>query len=182
MKSITTKQHTSSGFTLVELLIVLGILAMLMALVAPRVLKSGEKANVKKAQVDIAAFKEVLKMYHLDMKKFPTTEQGLAALSTEPEDSGEGSPWDGPYLETDGVPLDPWNNSYQYEYPSTHGKSDYPDIWSWGPDGEDGTEDDIVNWKKDSAGDDASGLEGDGLDMGGGGDGGGAGGGGGGQI
>ena len=175
MKTLSNKQREPGGFTLVELLIVLGILAMLMALVAPRVLKSGEKANVKKAQVDIAAFKEVLKMYHLDMKKFPTTEQGLAALSEEPEDMEDDSPWDGPYLETEGVPLDPWNNPYQYEFPSTHGKSDYPDIWSWGPDGEDETEDDIVNWKKDSEGEDGSGggLEGGDLDMGGGGDGGG---------
>ena len=85
---------------------------------------------------------------------------------------GDGSPWDGPYLETEGVPLDPWNNSYQYEYPSTHGISDYPDIWSWGPDGEDGTEDDIVNWKKDSEGEDGGGLEGGDLDLGGGGGGG----------
>jgi len=152
MKTASNKRCKPSGFTLVELLIVLGILAMLMALVAPRVLKSGEKANVKKAQVDIAAFKEVLKMYKLDMKKFPTTEQGLAALSEEPEDLGDQSPWDGPYLETDGVPMDPWDNPYQYEYPSTHGKSDYPDIWSYGPDGEDGTEDDIVNWKKEGEG------------------------------
>jgi general secretion pathway protein G len=170
MKSRTKPNRESSGFTLVELLIVLGILAMLMALVAPRVLKSGEKANIKKAQVDIAAFKEVLKMYHLDMKKFPTTEQGLAALSEEPEDLGDESAWDGPYLDSDEAPRDPWNNSYQYEYPSTHGKSDYPDIWSFGPDSEDGTEDDIVNWKKDGEGEEGSGMEGGDLGLDGGGE------------
>jgi general secretion pathway protein G len=168
MKSKNQKHREPGGFTLVELLIVLGILAMLMALVAPRVLKSGEKANVKKTQVDIAAFKQVLKLYHLDMKKFPTTEQGLTALSEEPEDLGDMSPWDGPYLESDEAPLDPWNNSYQYEWPSTHGKADYPDIWSFGPDGEDGTEDDIVNWKRD--GEEEGGLEGGDFDLGGGGD------------
>jgi len=165
MKSNTKQHRAAHGFTLVELLIVLGILAMLMALVAPRVLKSGEKANVKKTEVDIQAFKQVLKLYHLDMKKFPTTEQGLSALCDEPDDLGEESPWDGPYLESDEAPSDPWNNSYQYEWPSTHGHSDYPDIWSFGPDGEDGTEDDIVNWKKDGEGGEGSLDDGD-LDLG----------------
>jgi len=169
MKPKNQNRREPSGFTLVELLIVLGILAMLMALVAPRVMKQGEKANHDKAQVDIAAFKQVLKLYKLDMKKFPTTEQSLSALSEEPEDLGDMSPWDGPYLETDEVPRDPWNNPYQYEWPSTHGKADYPDIWSFGPDGEEGTEDDIVNWKKD--GEAEGGLEESDFDIGGGGDG-----------
>ncbi len=166
MKSKNQNRIETGGFTLVELLIVLGILAMLMALVAPRVMKQGEKANLDKARVDIAAFKQVLKLYKLDMKKFPTTEQSLSALSDEPEDLGEGSPWDGPYLETDDVPSDPWNNPYQYEWPSTHGKADYPDIWSFGPDGEEGTEDDIVNWKQD--GEAEGGLEDNDFNIGGG--------------
>ncbi len=62
------------------------------------------------------------------------------------------SRWDGPYLKKNEIPLDPWGNPYQYEYPSTHGNGDNPDIWSFGPDGQDGTEDDITNWGPGSGG------------------------------
>ncbi len=144
MKRNRNRRH--SGFTLVELLIVLGILVMLLAIVGPRVLRSGKKADVNVAKSQIASFKAILQTYHVDMKSYPSTEQGLAALYRRPENLEEGSPWDGPYGDGSQIPRDPWSNEYLYEYPSTHGQIDYPDIWSVGPDGEDGTEDDITNW------------------------------------
>jgi len=137
------------GFTLIELLIVLGILVMLFAIVGPRVLRSGEKADIRTAQAQIASFKGMLQMYHLDMKSYPSTEQGLVAIYEEPDDLGDEREWDGPYGEGDDIPKDPWGNPFEYEWPSSRTERDSPDIWSLGPDGEDGTEDDICNWKKD---------------------------------
>ena len=143
------------GFTLVEMLVVLAILVLLVGMVAPRVLKSQKKADVNNAKAQLGMFRTCLERYAVDMKDFPTTEQGLQALLAPPESDSsaektEGveasSGWDGPYVNQETLPTDPWNNEYQYEYPPTHGKGDYPDIWSFGPDGEDGTEDDIVSW------------------------------------
>ncbi|MBN2292894.1 MAG: type II secretion system major pseudopilin GspG [Pirellulales bacterium] len=143
----------SAGFTLVEVLVVMAILVLLAGLVAPRILGSKKKANIQTATTQIGSFKSALDRYALDMDTFPTTEQGLQALITEPEADEESagggkSRWDGSYLNSDVLPTDPWGNAYQYVYPPTHGKGDSPEIWSFGPDGEDDTEDDIVSWKK----------------------------------
>ena len=91
------------------------------------------------------------------MNVFPSTEQGLLALVEPPMEEGEdsekaASKWDGSYLVKSEIPVDPWGNEYQYEYPSTHSRDDQPDIWSFGPDGEDGTEDDIFSWSKSAEG------------------------------
>jgi general secretion pathway protein G len=181
MTAARTKPSRQAAFTLVELLIVLGILVMIMAFVAPRVLRSGEKADINLTKVQIGGFKRILTDYHLDMKSYPTTEQGLEALFRRPDDLDESKAdrWDGPYGDGESAPKDPWGNPYQYEWPSTHGDQmgdtdegsgrEFPDIWSFGPDGEDGTEDDICNWKKETA----DGEEGDempGIDLGGEGD------------
>jgi len=138
------------GFTLVEVLVVMAILVLLFGLVGPRVLNAQKGANEKAAKTQIGAFKGALERYALDMTDFPTTEQGLQALIEEPEADEESNAgdWNGPYLKSDDVPKDPWKNAYQYEYPPTHGKGKDPEIWSYGPDGEDDTEDDIVSWKK----------------------------------
>jgi general secretion pathway protein G len=107
-------------------------------------------------------------MYYLDMDKFPTSEQGIEALYRRPSDEEEDSKWDGPYGDGDDAPLDPWGNEYQYEWPSTHGDDtgdgesggrEYPDIWSLGKDGEDGTDDDIINWKKEGGDGDGEGRD-----------------------
>ena len=77
------------------------------------------------------------------------TEGALLILTqTTKDDLDEDSPWDGPYSDGMDIPNDPWGNPYRYVYPSEQSANDYPDIWSAGPDGEDDTEDDIVNWKK----------------------------------
>lgn len=165
MKRFHTRRRTNRrAFTLVEMLVVLAILVLLVGMVAPRVLKSQKKADINNAKAQIGMFRTCLERYAVDMKDFPTTEQGLAALVQPPDDSaatsvdsfdsgettglggGSGGNWDGPYINQDAIPKDPWGNDYQYEYPPTHGAGEYPDIWSFGPDGEDGTEDDIVSW------------------------------------
>jgi len=137
------------GFTLVELLIVLGILVMLFAIVGPRVLRSGKKADSNLASTQIAAFKLILDHYYIDMKTYPTTEQGLAALYERPEGLPDGSKWDGPYGDGAEVPVDPWGKQYQYEYPSSHDQLDFPDISSLGADGEEDSGDELINWQED---------------------------------
>jgi len=149
-----TKHAARHGFTLVEMLIVLAILVGLAALVVPRLLGTQKKADVNNTKAQIGMLRGCLQNYHLDMKRFPSTEEGLAALVAPTSGAEEGlegtttvaSNWGGPYTETGELPRDPWGNEYHYEFPPTHGKGDFPDIWSFGPDGEDGTEDDITNW------------------------------------
>ncbi len=84
------------------------------------------------------------------MRTFPSTEDGLQALIEAPSDERAARKWDGPYLDDDVLPVDPWDNPFEYEYPPTHNNRDFPDIWSLGPDGEADTDDDIVNWRQDS--------------------------------
>jgi len=139
------KRSRRRGFTLMELLLVMAILVILLGLVAPRFLGTQKKANVNAAKSQIGLFKSPLEMFALDMNSYPTTDQGLSSLLEAPEDLENTSQWQGPYLDSD-VPQDPWGRDYQYEYPPTRQERDFPDIWSVGPDGEDGTEDDIGNW------------------------------------
>ncbi len=163
---MTQLQHRrdARGFTLMEMLVVLGILAMLMALVVPRILGTQGKADIAATKIQIKSLTECLKHYKFDMKEFPSTDQGLKALIEKPSDLSDDKAdrWDGPYVDGKELPKDPWGHEYQYEYPPTHGSSDsassssadstkaatndYPDIWSFGPDGEDGTDDDIKSW------------------------------------
>ena len=159
------QSRRTRGFTLVEVLVVMAILVLLIGLVGPRVLNALGGANQKAAVTQIGAFKGALRRYKLDMNDFPTTEQGLIALVEEPEQEDESSAgnWGGPYLTSEDIPRDPWGNEYQYEYPATHGKGKDPEIWSYGPDKEDDTEDDIVSWKKNA---DEEGADYDDEDMG----------------
>jgi general secretion pathway protein G len=142
------KRHSASsarrGFTLMEMLVVLGILVFLVSMVVPRILGSQKKADVQSAKTQIGMLKATLSRYALDCKAFPTTDQGLQALLVAPDGVDA---WAGPYVDADVLPKDPWGHDYQYAYPPTHGSSvDSPDIWSLGPDGQDGTDDDITSW------------------------------------
>jgi general secretion pathway protein G len=149
-----------SGMTLLEILIVLSILAVLIAIIAPRILNSQKKADVNTAKVQLAGIESALKNFAVDNRTFPQTEEGLKALLEKPADEKRFKNWDGPYFEKNALPVDPWGNEFKYEYPSTHGLPDSPDVWSLGPDGEDKTEDDIVNWTTredgENAGDNSS--------------------------
>lgn len=139
------------GFTLVELLVVLVILVAIIGLVGPRILGAQGKADIKTSQIDLGNLKSTLELYFVDNKTFPSNEEGLKSLLEKPADENRARMWDGPYLDSEDLPVDPWGNSYRYAYPPVNGKRDFPDLWSAGKDGQDNTDDDIVNWKKDDA-------------------------------
>jgi general secretion pathway protein G len=129
-------RNRHSGFTLIEIMVVVVILAVLGALVVPKVLENVDKARVSRAQSDIRAIETALDLYRLDNFKYPTTEQGLQALVTQPVDPTITNYRSGGYLPT--LPKDPWNNPYQYVSPGADGR-DY-DITSYGRDGKPGGE------------------------------------------
>jgi len=150
------------GFTLMELLVVLAILVLLMAMVAPRVLKFLGKSDISVTISQIGNLKKSLDLYTADCRKYPTTEQGLQALISPPAMGETGTAvrgWDGPYLDGDAVPLDPWGLPYGYAFPPTRGRGPGPDIWSCGPDSMDGTEDDLCSWTQSASGSGERGMD-----------------------
>lgn len=155
MRHRTNHTARRQGFTLMEVLLVLVILVVIMGFAVPSLLGSKKKADIDSAKTQIGLFRTALEKYALDLNTFPTTEQGLDALTEKPSDLEEeqSSNWAGPYISTGAkeAPKDPWGHKYSYEFPPTHGNGEYPDIWSAGPDGKDGTEDDIVNWEKEES-------------------------------
>ena len=135
----------NSGFTLIEIMIVVIIIAALAAMVVPRLGGRTEQARISIAEADINSnIGTGLKLYELDNGNYPTTEQGLNALLSKPSSSPVPTNWNGPYLEK--KPIDPWKNPYQYKCPGTHNVNGY-DLWSNGKDGVEGTADDVTNWK-----------------------------------
>ncbi len=138
------RKRTQSGVTLIEMLVVVTIIALFAAIVAPRMLGRADAARRVAARSQVNSFTTALGAYKLDTGLFPTTEQGLNALRVRPENSPQ---WNGPYLPQD-VPMDPWSRPYLYKYPGEHG--DEPDIVSLGADGQpggDGNNADILSWK-----------------------------------
>jgi general secretion pathway protein G len=136
------RRHWSSGFTLLELLVVLVIIGLLAGYVAPRYFSQVGRSEVKVAQAQINAFEKALDTYRLDVGRYPTTEQGLNALLVRPQNEQK---WNGPYL-AKAVPLDPWGKPYNYKSPGEHGEFD---LWSFGKDGQPGGSDeaaDITSW------------------------------------
>jgi general secretion pathway protein G len=143
LEGFTHGRRGVRGFTLLELLVVLVILGLLVGVVAPRFFGQVGKSEVKVATAQIRALEDALDQYRLDVGRYPTTEQGLAALTTQP--TGEAR-WQGPYLKK-AVPNDPWGNAYQYRSPGEHGELD---LFSHGKDGQPGGTGeaaDIVNWQ-----------------------------------
>jgi len=132
------------GFTLIEVLVVLFILVSIAGLAVTAVLGRLNVANKRAAYTYIKSLETATKGYELDMGRPPTTEQGLAALITVPGDVHNPGSWAGPYIESTASSQDPWRNDYQYMSPGRDGRSF--DIWSFGPDGVDGTDDDIGSW------------------------------------
>jgi len=130
------------GFTLLEVMVVIVILGILASMVVPNLMGSQERANMQKAVSDINALETSLSMYKMDNYKYPSTEQGLEALvsETDIEPAPRRFP-EGGYVKR--LPNDPWGNEYQLLNPGEHGNMD---VFSMGPDGEAGTDDDIGNW------------------------------------
>lgn len=142
-------QRGQSGFSLIEIMVVIVIIGLLVSIVAPNVLDSAEEARVAKARADFKAIATALKIYRLDNYNYPTGEQGIEALVEKPSiDPIPGNYKKNGYL--DDMPVDPWNRPYQYLSPAEYGDGDY-DLFTLGADGITGGEDqnsDIGNWMK----------------------------------
>jgi general secretion pathway protein G len=140
------KNPPRSGFTLIEVMIVLFILVMLAGMAVLGVRGSQARAQKQTALTNVRMLKSAVDLYTVAVGRPPSAEQGLAALVTCPSDVPEGK-WSGPYIEATAKSTDPWDNEYQYAYPGKNGGEF--DIWSYGPDMMDGTEDDIGSWMND---------------------------------
>lgn len=131
-----------AGFTFLEVMVVVAILALLAALIIPRFTGRAEEAKMKAAQIQIGEITKALELYKLDNGFYPTTEQSLQALVEQPTSEPEPKKWK-QYLDV--VPKDPWGNELIYIQPGNY--KDF-DLFSYGPDGQE-SEDDIKNWTKE---------------------------------
>ncbi len=136
---------TNSGFTLVEIMVVVVILSILAAVVVPKIMDRPDQAREAKVMQDIRVLSSALDLYRLDNYTYPTTDSGLDALVTRPSDLPSGAKWkEGGYVKR--LPKDPWGNPYSYLQPGTHGEFD---LFSLGADnvaGGTGPNTDIGNW------------------------------------
>jgi general secretion pathway protein G len=139
-----TKFKKASGFTLLELLVVMVIIGLLAGFVAPRYFAQVGKSQVKVAKAQVDALDKALDQYRLDVGRYPTTEEGLAALQAAPA-GADASAWGGPYLKK-GVPNDPWGRPYIYLSPGEHGEFDLSSLGKDGRPGGTGEDADITNW------------------------------------
>lgn len=140
--------HNKNGFTLVEILLVVLIIGVISAMVVPNLAGRGEQARKSIARADIDTnLDSSLGMYELDNGKYPTTDQGLAALLQKPAIEPVPGNWNGPYLKKKAVPKDPWGRDYVYRSPGVRNIEGY-DLSSSGPDGVESA-DDIVNWQEE---------------------------------
>ena len=141
----TLSRERESGFTLIELMVVIAILAILTVVVAINVIPSGEKAKATKAKVDISNLESALNLYKLNYDSYPTTAQGLQALVTAPAGVDASKYQKGGYIQK--LPPDPWGRPYLYASPGQHGEAD---VWTLGADGKEGgegAEADIGSWQ-----------------------------------
>lgn len=131
-----------AGFTLLELLVVMVIIGLLAGYVGPKYFAQIGKSEIKATRAQLDSLEKALDQYRLDTGHYPSTEQGLAALTAKPDNDAR---WDGPYLKKT-VPDDPWGHAYQYKSPGEHGEYD---LYSLGKDGQPGGTNemaDIVSW------------------------------------
>jgi general secretion pathway protein G len=140
-------RNRRSGFTLIEIMVVMVIIGLLMALVGPRFIRQEEKAKMRAARAQIELLGTALDTFRLDVGRYPSSQEGLAALRQRPFGVDR---WDGPYLRKD-VPLDPWSRPYLYRSPGEGGRP--YDLVSLGADGApagDGDNRDIASWEGDT--------------------------------
>jgi len=133
-----------AGFTLIELIVVVMIIGLLAGLVVPQFMKQSERAEAKTAKAQIELFGTALDTFRLDVGRYPTSQEGLAALMQKP---GGADRWDGPYLKKD-LPPDPWGKPYIYKSPGDHGVYDIVSYGADGASGGDGNNRDITSWER----------------------------------
>lgn len=137
-----------SGFTLLELMVVIVILGILATFIAPKFLGAPDDAKISKAKVELESLATAIKLFKLDMGRFPSTEEGLEVLVTPPQNAEEANRWrKGGYLEKHKLPNDPWGHAYVYLYPGARGDFD---LLCYGADGQPSGEDanaDIDYWE-----------------------------------
>jgi general secretion pathway protein G len=142
---IVRRSSRESGFTLIEIMVVVVIIAILAALIVPKVMSRPDEARIVAARQDVSTLMQALKLYRLDNLRYPSSEQGLAALVARPSAGPAANNWKaGGYLER--LPRDPWGNPYQYLNPGLRGEID---VFSFGADGAaggEGTDADIGSW------------------------------------
>jgi general secretion pathway protein G len=133
--------NKQTGFTLIEMMIVVAIMAIMSAMLAPTLFNQVSKAEKARTASDIRQIESALKFYRLDNYRYPTQSQGLQALITAPSGS-EATSWNGPYLKT--VPKDAWKQDYRYANPGTHGKT--VEVYTLGADNTQGGTDSNADW------------------------------------
>ena len=139
-KNIAHKNRSKRGFTLTELMLVVVIIGILAALVIPKIAGNSDRARRTAAIADInGGIKSALGQYEVDNGNYPKSLQDLVVAP------GNAKNWHGPYFDSAKLPVDPWGNAYIYYYPGKHNPSGY-DLLSAGPDGKEGTDDDLGNW------------------------------------
>ena len=138
-------RQAEQGFTLVEMLVVITIIALVMGLVGPRVLNYLTQSKVKTAKIQIESLESALDLFFLDAGRYPTSSEGLSALIQRP---GSVAVWNGPYLKGNMVPNDPWGAPYIYRSPGQHGSYDIVSHGTNQRDGETGAQAEITSWEK----------------------------------
>ncbi len=142
------KNNNERGFTLIEILAVLVLIAVILTMVAPNVIKQLQKGQAQATVNQVNGLKSVLNAYYMDNGAYPSTEQGLKALIEKPGVAPVPENWNGPYLEDGKLPKDSWNRDLKYECPGKNNPDKY-DLYSLGADGQEGgtgQNADVANW------------------------------------
>ena len=142
-RKLNTSNRDRGGFTLMEVLLVLMILVVLASMAVGIFGGTQQRAEKDAARGQVGIFKSQINLYKFHTKNFPNN---LSDLITKPGDSKIAERWEGPYLDVQKIPLDPWDNEYKFAAPGKHNTESF-DVWSVGPDKQDGSDDDIGNWE-----------------------------------